>query len=202
MSKETTEVRKKQIIQATLNIIAEKGVSGLTTAEVAKRVGFSEAALFRHFPNKIEIMKAAMVYSHESLLHGIDAIINRDIGPLTKLEEILKFQLSYIDKNRGMPRIIFSDELHLGNRELRETILKRHQKYVQVIMTVIGEGVSAGIFRPDLDVKMAARAFFGMIQTAVFSSSLTEFNVGLEEQFVPISRFLRGCFVTRGCAAE
>lgn len=197
MPKESTEVRKKQIIEATLSIAAEKGLSALTTAEVARRVGFSEAALFRHFPNKLEMLKAAMTMVHQSLFSGIVEISRKEIGPLTKLEDILWFQLEFIEKNRGISRILFSDELHLGNRDLRDTVVKLHQNYLDVISSVIEEGMTAGILRQDLEVIMAARAFFGMIQTAVFSWSLRDFAGSLRQQFNPISRFLRGCFMQK-----
>ncbi len=197
MHRQSTEVRQRQIIDASLEIIAEKGVSGLTTGEVAKRVGFSEAALFRHFPNKLEILKATMISVHEALISEINIIVAAKNGPLTKLEDILRLQLSFIEKNRGMPRILFSDELHLGDTELRETIVKRHRNYMEIIKSVMREAISAGIFRADLDVDMAARAFFGMIQTAVFNCSLNGFKTGLGEQYEPIARFLRGCFIAR-----
>jgi len=197
MQKETTAVRQQQIIKATLEIISEKGVNGLTTAELAKRVGFSEAALFRHFPSKIEILKAAMINVNEYLIGEIRLITKKDIGPLTKLEEILKFQLGFFDMNRGVPRILFSDELHIGNKELRQTILKRHKNYVDIIKEVFNEAVSVGVFRTDLDIDMAVRAFFGMIQTTVFSCSLSDFNLSPLEQYEAISRFLRGCFIAR-----
>ncbi|GAB4258586.1 TetR/AcrR family transcriptional regulator [Thermincola ferriacetica] len=201
MSKQPTEIRKKQIIKATLGIIAEKGVSGLTTAEVARRVGFSEAALFRHFPNKLQIIKATMVDVHESLLNGIQTIISKNTGPLNKLEEILKFQLTFIEENKGLPRILFSDELHLGDKELRQTIMKRHEKYLETIMSVIAEGVALGIFRGDLDIKMGAKTFFGLIQTSIFTSFMTDFDVSLLQQFEPIARFLRQCFIGRNYCA-
>ncbi len=197
MSKETTETRKKQIIEAVLDIAAERGVSGLTTAEVARRVGFSEAALFRHFPSKMDMLKATVTWVHESLAASVISISKKDIGPLTKLEEILEFQLGFIEKNRGMSRIIFSDELHTGNSELRETVRTLHRRYHEIISFIIQEAVSIGIYRQDLEIEMAARTFFGMIQTAVFNWSISEFSFSLRDQFKPISKFLRGCFLQK-----
>jgi len=52
MNRESTEVRKQQIIEASLKIISEKGLGSLTTAEIAKEIGISEATIFRHFNSK------------------------------------------------------------------------------------------------------------------------------------------------------
>lgn len=194
MSKQPAEVRRKQIIEATLEIIAEKGVSGLTTAEVSRRVGFSEAALFRHFPNKLEIIKAAMIQSHDALLRDIRSILFKDTDPLSKLEEILKFQLTFIESNKGLPRILFSDELHLGDKELRQTLMSRHEQYLAAIMSVIAEGVAVGLFKADLDIKMGAKSFFGLIQVAIFTTSMSDFNISLLQQYDSIAGFLRQCF--------
>ncbi|PKM80920.1 MAG: TetR/AcrR family transcriptional regulator [Firmicutes bacterium HGW-Firmicutes-14] len=197
MSKKPTEVRKKQIIEAALDIIAEKGVSGLTTAETAEMVGFTEAALFNHFPSKTEILRAAVNHAHQSLFSGIHDITGQDLGPLTKLEAILKYQLSFLKKNRGIPRIIFSDELHLKNKDLKALLVNNHEKYMNVITAVIEEGIFSGLFRTDLDARMGAKAFFGLIQNVMFSSSLHSASTDPGDQFEPIKRFLRGSFIAR-----
>ncbi|MDN5362788.1 MAG: hypothetical protein PWP70_1835, partial [Moorella sp. (in: firmicutes)] len=50
--KETSAVRQQQIIAAALDIIAKRGLANLTTAAIAQEVGFSEGAIFKHFPGK------------------------------------------------------------------------------------------------------------------------------------------------------
>jgi len=65
------DARIKQITDTTLEIIMKKGVSGLTLSEVAKGVGFSEAALFRYYSSKSELLSETMTHISQSLLEGI-----------------------------------------------------------------------------------------------------------------------------------
>lgn len=196
------DVRRNQIIGTTLDIIAEKGISGLTTAEVSRRVGFSEGALFRYFPSKLDIIKATLAHVFTEILDEINLISSKDSGPLTKLEEILFFQISCLNTKRGVSPIISSQELLLLDEDIRKMLSEAYQEYLETVVILFEEGISCGIFRNDLDAKIAADAFFGLIQTTYFTASLSHFDSNPQEQFISISRFFRGCFINRGCFGQ
>ncbi|MEZ3447799.1 MAG: TetR/AcrR family transcriptional regulator [Lachnospiraceae bacterium] len=50
--KEQKEARKRQIIQATLDMFVERGYYGTKTSQISKRAGISEGLLFHYFPTK------------------------------------------------------------------------------------------------------------------------------------------------------
>jgi len=50
--KEQKEVRKIQIIQATLDLFVERGYYGTKTSQISRRAGISEGLLFHYFPTK------------------------------------------------------------------------------------------------------------------------------------------------------
>lgn len=55
--KEQKEVRKNQIIQATLDLFVERGYYGTKTSQISKRVGISEGLLFHYFPTKERLLE-------------------------------------------------------------------------------------------------------------------------------------------------
>ena len=57
VKKVSTRIRQEQITRAALEVISSEGVQGLTTANIARRAGISEANLYRHFENKEAILK-------------------------------------------------------------------------------------------------------------------------------------------------
>jgi AcrR family transcriptional regulator len=130
-SKFSTEIRRDQIIQAAFRVVAERGVKGITTAAIAQEVGMSEANLYRHFKNKDDIIKAAVENIGEGLINIIEQMLKAPatMGPMEKLKRLFMKHLLYIENNEGIPRIVFSDELHLGNRELKETLLRAINTY-------------------------------------------------------------------------
>ena len=50
------EERRAVIIEAVIELAAEQNPKGITTAAIAKRMGLTQGALFRHFPNKDAIL--------------------------------------------------------------------------------------------------------------------------------------------------
>jgi AcrR family transcriptional regulator len=60
MSRETTDIRQEQIKKAVLKIITDEGLHNFSTQNLAKRIGFTEGAIFRHFPTKRDIIKGIM----------------------------------------------------------------------------------------------------------------------------------------------
>lgn len=104
--------RRKEIVEATLELLAAQGPRAWTTAALAERVGVSEATLFRHFPSKGDILVAA-VTEHvdrtdawieafepdapgwEGVRQLLEAFFARSVaaggGPLVLLEQATRF---------------------------------------------------------------------------------------------------------------
>lgn len=100
--------RRRQIAEAALQILAERGAHRLTAQEIASAVGVTDGTLFRHFKNKDEIVDAAIAF-FEELLGG-------DLPPATlpALERLEAFFVRRLAKVRARPevmRLAFSDRL-------------------------------------------------------------------------------------------
>lgn len=87
------DVRRDQIVRATLSIISRKGVSSLTTAALAREVGISEANLYRHFRNKDKIYMAAVSQVQKMIKKNLDKSVARGRGS-ARCPEILLFSSS------------------------------------------------------------------------------------------------------------
>ena len=60
--------RQKEIIDVSLELIAEKGIQGLTIKNLAKKIGFSESATYRHYENKTQILIAVLDFFKDSTM--------------------------------------------------------------------------------------------------------------------------------------
>ena len=146
LSKVSGEIRRGQIVQAALKIIAVRGVSGLTTAAIAKEVGISEANLYRHFKNKDEILRETVKTIGEGILRNIGLVSEMTTASAPeKLNRLLMLQLDYIEKNEGIPKLIFSEEIHVGNKELKEILLRTIGFYASRLEAIVREGQKAGL---------------------------------------------------------
>ncbi|MDH5716248.1 MAG: TetR/AcrR family transcriptional regulator [Spirochaetia bacterium] len=173
----TTLNRKEEIIHAALNITAEKGTPNLTIAEIASKIGISDAAIYKHFKSKNDILMALI----DLIGDGLTGILsdNTEKKPEERLVNILKKQLQLIEKNPGLPRLLFSDYVQVHDKALKEKMLKIIMSYINGIKAILKDGISQKYFRDDLNPNAAAYAFLGLIQSNIIVWSLSDFSFSL-----------------------
>ena len=66
-----TEVRREQIIEAAMNLIASRGLKGLNVAGIANRIGLVPSAIYRHFKSKDDVLDMILDFIQEKLLTNI-----------------------------------------------------------------------------------------------------------------------------------
>jgi len=181
MARKSTEVRQQEIIQATLNLIASEGVQGLTTARLATQVDLSEAALYRHFSNKLDIVGATIDSVGQFLIPTLSAAAGSG-KTLAKLERVLKTQLRFIEEHPGMARLLFSDEVHFNSDILRTKLYSVIQRYLSFIENLLSEGQTSREVSDECDIKAAAMHFLGLIQAQVLLWSLSGGHHALTSQ--------------------
>lgn len=178
IKKETTEVRKEQIVRAALEIIGKDGIQGLTTSGIAKAVGISEANIYRHFKSKDAILTATVEDLEDAISNILKDVTTKEISPLDKLAQIFKLHLSHIQENKGVPRLVFSSELHF-RQDLRDKLASLIDRYLKMLTGILDGGVRDGSFRSDIDTAAMAGLFVGMIQLSALRWSLSDFKSSL-----------------------
>ena len=101
--------RQVEIIEASKYLIGKKGIQNLTIKNLAKRMSFSEPAIYRHFKDKTEILKALLLFHSEIIKSEIIKILDSEKPSLIKIQEIFKFKFKHIEKNPAFVMIIFSE---------------------------------------------------------------------------------------------
>ncbi len=164
MPRKPTAERQQEIEQAVLDLIAMGGTQGLTMARIAARIGVSEAALYRHFSGKLDIIHAAISAAFDRVMDAL-ARAARDGGVAERLRRVFMTHLGLIEEHPGMARILFSDEVHFNAPELRRELDVRIERLLRFIAGLLASGVKGGEFSADLDVGAAAALYLGLVQT-------------------------------------
>lgn len=164
LEKKSTRVRKEEIIQAALEVVGKHGVRALTIAAIAASAGMSEANIYRHFSGKDDIYSAVAEFIGSSVMSNASAIAGGSRKPLEKLETIYFSHVALIIEHPGIPRFVFSDDLHLGQRNLADTLALRIGNYIETITGVIAAGIAEGDLKPGLSPRETALTLLGMIQ--------------------------------------
>jgi AcrR family transcriptional regulator len=158
--------RKKEIVNTCLKIIDEYGIKGLTVARIAKEIGFAESALYRHFKSKKEIISLILDSVHLDAKTNFKIIEKNARNSLEALRELLIYHLDFLQKYPGIFKVIYSDEIHLGESSLLEKLHTIIDSVIKIIKNIIKKGVKEKLFKIDTDITLSAIHFLGIVQTA------------------------------------
>ena len=103
--------RKRQILQS-LALMLEKTPGGkITTAKLAKEIGVSEAALYRHFPSKTKMYEGLIDFIENTIFSRIVTILKEEADITERCYRILMLILTFSERNPGITRILTGDAL-------------------------------------------------------------------------------------------
>lgn len=169
-----TQIRREQITEAALALIATQGLRRLNVAAVARRVGLVPSGIYRHFKNKDEIIDAVLGLLENRLMTMVRAACDKAEDPLERLRTLLMSHIRFIREGRAIPRIIFSDDLQHGNPDRRQRILRILMGYLGQVRQIVEAAQKQRRIRPNLDPETVVMMFFGIFIPAGIRWHLTE----------------------------
>lgn len=181
----STELRRVELIEIARKILSSRGGEGLTIRAIAEDAGFTEAAIYRHFRSKDEILFGLLDEIDRTLPEWFAEVRARSREPIEQLEQILKEHLSYTERRRGVTFLVMTEILHNGNRQLSQRVRAMLRRYVDTIAEIVRQGVAEGQFNPGVDPEAVAITLFGIVQSSV---TFWRFNA----QAQPLTAHLEG----------
>lgn len=104
-----SEARRLQVVTHLLELASEMPPTQIRTAQIAKRMGLSEAALFRHFPSKQDLWLATLEHAITQLWQQVEEAVQPDESPLAGVRSLLFAQLAVNRRIPGLPPLIFNE---------------------------------------------------------------------------------------------
>lgn len=124
--------RRDQILAALAKMLTESPGERITTAALAKLVGVSEAALYRHFPSKTKMFEGLIEFIEDTLFTQINLMLTEQHAPITRCELMIAIVLRFAEEHPGLSRLLVGDALTGETARLR-------QRIVQVFKRLEGE---------------------------------------------------------------
>lgn len=153
MKREATEKRRKQIKKAVLKIIAKEGLHNLSIRNLAKQVGITEGAIFRHFKSKRAIIISIMDDVKEELMSDLRMIAKSSLPAEERLFKYLNCHIEYIVKNKGISVLLFSEAAHLNHKAIRARLRSILSEQESLIRGIVQDGINEKIFKQLNNVK-------------------------------------------------
>jgi AcrR family transcriptional regulator len=180
--------RKEQIVNAARKLVIKVGSENVTVRRIAEEVGFSEAAVYRHFKSKKDILYLLVENIENSLISDLD--IGSDQGG-DVFETILLQHLSSIEKRRGISFQVIAEIISLGDKKLNQRIYDTIDKYLERLAIILNREVIEGKLRRDIDVDATAFLIFSVMQGLSNIWTLSNYGFNPKDKFDPILKVLR-----------
>ncbi|MFH1232187.1 MAG: TetR/AcrR family transcriptional regulator [Planctomycetota bacterium] len=187
---QTTMVRRAQIAEAAGKLIVKRGSENLTIKGIATEVGISEAAIYRHFRSKKDVLMLLADQVGETLVSDINDAAFAEANSITALETALNKHLSAIERRRGISFQVISEIISLGDRELNERACEALNKYVLRLERILAKALKQGVLKDDIDVGSTARLISAIIQGLVNTWVLKNYSINLKAEFMGMWKVL------------
>ena len=124
MTANNSKSRRQQILEALASMLEASPGTRITTAALAKKVGVSEAALYRHFPSKSKMFEGLIEFIEETIFTQVSLIMENEVDPFQRCEKIIYLILVFCDRNPGITRILTGDALAGETPRLRQRVVQ------------------------------------------------------------------------------
>ena len=162
--------RRAVTVETVVELAGEQNPTDITTAAIAQRMGLTQGALFRHFPNKAAILQAVMEWVAERLLGRVEKAIQAAPSPLAALEAAFMAHIDFVVQHPGVPRMLFGELQRAEDSAAKLMVRTMIRGYSARLQRLIEDGKSQGELAADLDANAAATLFIGSIQGLVMQS--------------------------------
>jgi len=191
--------RKKQIVQVVLALVAKHGADAVSTQLIADTIGFTQAAVFRHFPTKEALWSAVMdwlEYQLEEVRQKARAeATDQGIGVL---QGIFLGHIALIERHPGLAKVIMSDHIRRQYPDLHRRFTMAHRKYEDEIRRALDAAAKSGQIPPKLDRRAATTLFLSVIQGLGFQFSIARVLPSMPKDAAQVFVLLERAL---GCAA-
>jgi AcrR family transcriptional regulator len=162
--RQSAEERKAQIVAEVQRLADEIGPDRLSTTDVARAIGISQPAIFRHFPTKGALWLAVAEDIADRLQGDWAEAETGTNGPHTRLKALIGAQLAAISDTPALPSILFSRELQVDNPALRDVFRGLLGAFQGRIVAVIRDLQAAGDLRRDVSPEDVAILLTSLVQ--------------------------------------
>ena len=179
--------RRQQILEAFALMLQNHPGSRITTANLAKQVGVSEAALYRHFPSKAKMLEGLIEFAEDSLFSQINRILNEEHDAAQRCRQILFLLLKFSERNPGFTRLFVGDALQGETGRLRQRVRQIFDRIETQLRQVLREYQAHQPTTPAFSAAVVSSLLLASAEGRINQFVRSEFSItpttGWEEQW-------------------
>ena len=174
--------RQKEITEVALELISEKGIQGLTIKNLAKKIGITEPAIYRHYDSKIDILIAVLDLFKQNTEQLFENELNHEGKAIDKIEHLFSRHFASFSATPSLVSIIFSEEIFRNEPVLIDKIAEVIDKNDKILTTIIVNGQRTGEIRTDIEAKYLSTVIMGTLRLFVKKWQFSAFSYDLPKE--------------------
>jgi len=163
----------------------------VTTSGLARQVGVSEAALYRHFPSKAKMFDALIEFIEETIFSRIHIIMGEEASARGRCGQTIELLLTFAEKNPGITRILTGDPLAGETERLRGRVGQFFERFETQLRQTLREAELREGHGPFMDVNVAANLLLSVAEGRISQFVRSDFarlpTQGWPEQWEALS---------------
>lgn len=168
--------RRQQILETLARELESHPGSRITTAGLAKAVGVSEAALYRHFASKAQMFEALIDFAEESVFGLIGKVLSQEPGASARCGKIVQLVLGFAERNPGITRVLLGEALVGENERLRVRVGQFFERIRTQLKQSLREANLSGGERAAIAIDAAADTMLALIEGKLSQYARSDFS--------------------------
>ena len=184
--------KRELILRAATRVFARNGYFNSKVADIARAAGVADGTVYLYFKSKEEILHSIFDQNMAEAIAADRKLIDKLSDPREKLRRIATLHLERLGADRDLA-VVFQVELRGSTKFMQQFSAAGFAEYLGLLRAIFEEGQRAGVFRKELNAKVAAKIFFGALDEMATNWIISKRSYKLEPMAeVVMDVFLNG----------
>jgi TetR/AcrR family fatty acid metabolism transcriptional regulator len=164
--------KRARILKAAVKVFSRKGFFNSKVSEIAAAAGVADGTIYLYFRNKDDLLISLFEEKMGEVVEDVRRRLAAGVSALDRLRIFVENHMGLLTREAGLVQVI-QVELRQSNKFMKEYVPVKFLEYLDVISGIIEQGKREGVFRQDLNVRLARRALFGALDEVSLAYALS-----------------------------
>lgn|GEM_PF-2122402 len=193
MARTKSDMKEQQIINAAMELFAQKGYFYTNVKEIADKANVGVGTVYIYFQNKDEILITLFKGFFSKVAERISQVLERDMNTLDKLKLALRVLIDRLSQNIDMARVfvVELDQSHQALSHLSPLIFKQFYRWISAL---VEEAQEQNLLREDININIMSISAFGIIQALLSDWVTNKYSTQklLNMQDIALEYYMKG----------
>ena len=158
--------KRLRILDAAVEVFAERGFYNARVSDIAAAAGVADGTIYLYFKNKDDLLIQVFEDRMDDILTTVRARLATADNAQERFRILIHEHLALVESDPALAAVL-SVELRQSSKFVRDYNARKFSEYLSLIEDVFNEGANQGYFRIDLFPKLHRRAIFGALDEIV-----------------------------------